>query len=145
MQDCRAEHLNLLSLLESPSDLDTSDDQENDLDNNFGKLKERLSRFIVYDCKPDFSRFLEYWVPVQISNVQLEQYCATLHSNYASLRSLLKKDPFGTLHSILISTRKVWFDVLVASVTCVCDLYVSFIELHVIYMLLDYLSSLCAS
>ncbi|XP_058199863.1 uncharacterized protein LOC131314930 isoform X5 [Rhododendron vialii] len=106
LKDCRAEHLNLLSLLESPSDLDTSDDLENDLDNNFGKLKERLSRFIVYDCKPDFSRFLEYWVPVQISNVQLEQYCATLHSNYASLRSLSKKDPFGTLHSILISTRK---------------------------------------
>ncbi|KAF7121226.1 hypothetical protein RHSIM_Rhsim13G0096400 [Rhododendron simsii] len=106
LKDCRAEHVNLLLLLESPSDLDTSDDQENDLDNNFGKLKERLSRFIVYDCKPDFSRFQEYWVPVQISNVQLEQYCATLHSNYASLRSLSKKDPFGTLHSLLISTRK---------------------------------------
>lgn len=119
MQDSRAEHLNLLSLLESPSDLDTSYGQENDLDNNVGKLKERLSRFVVYDYKPDFSRFLEYWVPVQMSNVQLEQYCATIHSNYASLRSLWKKDPFGTLHSILVSTRKVWFDVLVASVTCV--------------------------
>lgn len=122
MQDSGAEHLNLLSLLDSPSDLDSSDGIENDV----GKLKERLSRFIVYDCKPDFSRFLEYWVPVQISNVQLEKYCATIHSNYASLRSFSKKDPFGALHNILISTRKVWFDVLIASVTCVGggDLYV---------------------
>ncbi|KAL7173695.1 hypothetical protein ACSBR2_033030 [Camellia fascicularis] len=100
-KDSIAEHFNLLSLLDSPSD-----GPKTDLNDNLGKLRERLSSFIAYDCKSDSSRFLEYWVPVLISNVQLEQYCATLLSNSMSLRSCLRNDPFGVLHDILISTRK---------------------------------------
>lgn len=99
-----ADYLNLLSIL----DLRSSDDlniQSND--NNISKLKEKISRFIAYECKTEFSRFVEYWVPVQISNVQLEQYCATLLSNSIALCSSSKTDPVGTLRDILISTRKV--------------------------------------
>lgn len=103
IKDSVADYLNLLSIL----DLRSSDDlniQSND--NNISKLKEKISRFIAYECKTEFSRFVEYWVPVQISNVQLEQYCATLLSNSIALCSSSKTDPVGTLRDILISTRK---------------------------------------
>ncbi|KAA8544079.1 hypothetical protein F0562_021744 [Nyssa sinensis] len=106
MKDSIAQHLNLLSLLDSLCDLDTSDGSKTDFNDNLAKLKERLSRFIAYDCKSDSSRFVEYWIPVQISNVQLEQYCATLRSNSLTLCSISKNDPVGALRDILISTRK---------------------------------------
>uniref|UniRef100_A0A5B7AM86 Putative helicase protein MOM1 isoform X1 n=1 Tax=Davidia involucrata TaxID=16924 RepID=A0A5B7AM86_DAVIN len=101
-----AEHLNLLSLLDSLGDLDTNDGSKTESNDNLAKLKKRLSQFIAYDCKADFSRFVEYWVPVQISNVQLEQYCATLLSNSLTLCSTSKNDLVGALRDILISTRK---------------------------------------
>ncbi|KAK3041003.1 hypothetical protein RJ639_026715 [Escallonia herrerae] len=68
--------------------------------------QEKLSQHVAYDCKSDSSRFLEFWVPVQLSNVQLEQYCATLLSNSIPLCSCSKNDPVGALRDILISTRK---------------------------------------
>lgn len=53
-------------------------------------------------------KYEEYWVPVQMSNIQLEQYCATLHKNSLLLCSSLKnKDLVGTLQDILLSARKV--------------------------------------
>ncbi|KAK3042547.1 hypothetical protein RJ639_001541 [Escallonia herrerae] len=68
--------------------------------------QEKLSQDVAYDCKSDSSRFLEFWVPVQLSNVQLEQYCTTLLSNSIPLCSCSKNDPVGALRDILISTRK---------------------------------------
>ncbi|KAA8550372.1 hypothetical protein F0562_002056 [Nyssa sinensis] len=105
IKDSIAEHLNLLSLLDCLGDLD-NDVSKTESNDNLAKLKKRLSQFIAYDCKADFSRFVEYWVPVQISNVQLEQYCATLLSNSLTLCSTSKNDPVGALRDILISTRK---------------------------------------
>ncbi|KAE8675315.1 hypothetical protein F3Y22_tig00111678pilonHSYRG00044 [Hibiscus syriacus] len=51
------------------------------------------------------SRFLEYWVSVQLSNVQQHKYCSTLLSNSRSLCSPSKTDPIGVLRSILVSNR----------------------------------------
>lgn len=72
-------------------------------------LKERLAKFIAYERKSD-SKFVEYWVPVQLSKVQLEQYCASLLSNFVSLRSCAKNDSIGDLRDIVISLRKVGLD-----------------------------------
>ncbi|KAI3683515.1 hypothetical protein L1987_84021 [Smallanthus sonchifolius] len=52
------------------------------------------------------SKFLEFWVPVQISNVQLEQYCATLLSNDMVLRSSSKKELLDALKNVFITIRK---------------------------------------
>ncbi|KAI4373541.1 hypothetical protein MLD38_011658 [Melastoma candidum] len=56
--------------------------------------------------KEEFSRFVEYWVPALISNVQLEQYCEMLLSNALALSSSSRSCPVGALHDILISIRK---------------------------------------
>lgn len=72
------------------------------------KPKEQLLSHTAVEGRMDLSRFMEYWVPTQISNVQLEQYCATLLSNSLSLCSSSKSDLVGVLHDILVSTRKVW-------------------------------------
>ncbi|KAF5937751.1 hypothetical protein HYC85_025257 [Camellia sinensis] len=106
VKDGIAEHLNLLSLLDSPSDSDSNNGLQTDLNDNLDKLRERLKRFVAYRCNPESPKFIEYWVPVLLSNEQLEQYCATLFSNSSSLRSCLKNDPVGALRDILISTRK---------------------------------------
>ncbi|XP_050214952.1 uncharacterized protein LOC126666044 isoform X2 [Mercurialis annua] len=93
---------NLLSLLECGSPrLSTQSSQE------YGNVKERLSKYVVKNSRSDSSRFEEYWVPVQISNMQLEQYCATLLSNSLLLcSSSSKNDLVGGLSDILISMRK---------------------------------------
>lgn len=97
------------SLHESHGGLHRRDDLMVDANDNPGSLKEKTSKYIAYGGKLDSSRFVEYWIPVQISNVQLEQYCGTLLSKSLSLCSPLKNDPVGALRDILISTRKVGF------------------------------------
>ncbi|CAJ2660729.1 unnamed protein product [Trifolium pratense] len=68
--------------------------------------KEKLSSHIANRCKSDSYRFVEYWVPAQISHVQLEQYCATLLSNSSILCSSPKIDCVGAIRDVLISIRK---------------------------------------
>ncbi|KAL3616228.1 hypothetical protein CASFOL_039618 [Castilleja foliolosa] len=70
------------------------------------KLKERLSRFIAYGSTSEVSKFIEYWVPIKISNHQLDQYCATLISNSNLLCSCSRNDQFGALRDILLTVRK---------------------------------------
>ncbi|CAH9138374.1 unnamed protein product [Cuscuta epithymum] len=72
------------------------------------KLKERFTKFVAYECKTSaISKFIEYWVPVRLSDLQVEQYCACLLSNSHLLCSTLKStDSFSTLHDILMATRK---------------------------------------
>jgi len=69
--------------------------------------KEKVSSHNANRCKPDSSKLIEYWVPVQISNVQLEQYCYTLLSNASFLCSSPKIDSVGAIRDVLISIRKV--------------------------------------
>ncbi|XP_073264631.1 uncharacterized protein [Populus alba] len=96
----------LLSLLVHQSDPDGSECLVIDSSHKTGIFKERLSQYIANGCKPDSSRLKEYWVPVQLSIMQLEQYCAILLSNSLLLCSSSKNDLAGSLHDILISVRK---------------------------------------
>ncbi|KAL8154459.1 hypothetical protein V2J09_012219 [Rumex salicifolius] len=97
------DYWNILSLLDH--NFDSCDVEGREVDSNsITLLKEKLSPFTVCGPKSGPSRLVEYWVPVQMSNVQLEQYCSSLLTNLTALCS--KSDPVGLLREILISTRK---------------------------------------
>ncbi|MBA0594686.1 hypothetical protein Gorai_011582, partial [Gossypium raimondii] len=106
LKDNVAEYLNLFSLLDSQSGSNGSESLLTDSSDDIDTLKERLAKYVAYERKLESSRFLEYWVPVLLSNVQLEKYCFTLLSNSLSLCSPSKSDPVGVLRNILISNRK---------------------------------------
>ncbi|XP_010253915.1 PREDICTED: uncharacterized protein LOC104595051 isoform X2 [Nelumbo nucifera] len=103
VKDSITEQLNLLSFLDPGTEKVSTDGLKG---SNMSKLKERLAQFIAFEHKLNSSKFVEYWVPVQLSNVQLEQYCATLLSNSMLLRSNSKNDIVEALRDILISARK---------------------------------------
>ncbi|KAL8193230.1 hypothetical protein R6Q57_026811 [Mikania cordata] len=92
-------NLNVLPLLDSGVITKTELD-------DISKLKETLSKLIAYECKSSSPKFVEYWVPVQISDVQLEQYCSMLLSNAMALSACCKSDTTGAVHDILVSNRK---------------------------------------
>ncbi|KAF8397710.1 hypothetical protein HHK36_016632 [Tetracentron sinense] len=106
IKDSITDYLNMLSFLDPEGDGMSSDGLKNNSNDNIGELKERLARFVAFERKSDSSRFVEYWVPARLSNVQLEQYCATLLSNCMLLRSCSKNDSVGALRDIVISTKK---------------------------------------
>lgn len=98
--------------MEDKNTLDGQSDTEKDgliynSEKSVVQPKEKLSSHIANRCKSDSFRFVEYWVPAQISHVQLEQYCATLLSNASILCSSPKVDSVGAIRDVLISTRKV--------------------------------------
>ncbi|CAL0332295.1 unnamed protein product [Lupinus luteus] len=105
LKDSIEENINILSLLDCQSG-NEKDDSTNNSSNNVTELKKRLLSHIAYKCQTDFFRFVEYWVPVQISHVQLEQYCGILLSNASILRSSSKVDTVGPLRDVLNSTQK---------------------------------------
>ncbi|XVE96646.1 hypothetical protein REPUB_Repub02eG0240600 [Reevesia pubescens] len=105
LKDCSADYQNMLSLLDSGYEL-SCDHLKIDFNTDVCKLKERFARYIAFECKSGSSRFVEYWVPVQLSYLQLEQYCATLLSNSMLLSSSLKTDPAFSLRELIISIRK---------------------------------------
>ncbi|XP_057455298.1 helicase protein MOM1-like isoform X2 [Lotus japonicus] len=98
-------NINIPALLDSQSNNEKYGLNPNSDDSAF-QLKDRLSSDIASRCKSDSCRFVEYWVPVQISDVQLEQYCAILLKNAEILRSSSKVDSVGAIRDILISIRK---------------------------------------
>ncbi|KAE8729489.1 Detected protein of confused Function [Hibiscus syriacus] len=83
-----AEYLNLLPLLDTQSD--SNDSELTNSSDNIATMKERLAKYVAYECKLESSRFLEYWVPT---------------------------DPVGVLSSIVVSSRKVEFTALYSSIT----------------------------
>ncbi|KAJ1409234.1 SNF2-like, N-terminal domain superfamily [Sesbania bispinosa] len=103
--DSIVENINFLALLDDQSD-NEKDGLISNSNNSVVQLKERLTGHIAYRCKSDSFRFVEYWVPVQISHVQLEQYCATLLSNASILCSSSKIDSGWGIRDILIAIRK---------------------------------------
>ncbi|KAK6244712.1 hypothetical protein QUC31_011121 [Theobroma cacao] len=105
IKDCSADYQNLLSLLDSRYEL-SSDHLKIDSNTNVYELKETFASYVAFECKSGSSRFVEYWVPVQLSYLQLEQYCAALLSNSMFLSSSLKSDPADALREVIISTRK---------------------------------------
>ncbi|KAL0370085.1 UNVERIFIED_CONTAM: Helicase protein MOM1 [Sesamum angustifolium] len=106
IKDQTSEYLKILSLLESNGDFDKLRGSRFETNGNLCKLKDRLSRFVAYGSTSQVSKFLEYWVPVEISNYQLEQYCDTLLSNSIPLRSCSRNHPVRALHDILLTVRK---------------------------------------
>lgn len=68
---------------------------------------EQLPGCSAFGCRADSSQFMEYWVPTQLSHVQLEKYCSVLLSSSLTLCSSLKSDIFGALGDVLADTRKV--------------------------------------
>ncbi|KAL0418218.1 UNVERIFIED_CONTAM: Helicase protein MOM1 [Sesamum radiatum] len=106
LEDQTSEYLKILSLLESNGDFDKLRGSRFETNDNLCKLKDRLSRFVAYGSTSQVSKFLEYWVPVEISNYQLEQYCDTLLSNSIPLRSCSRNHPVRALHDILLTVRK---------------------------------------
>lgn len=106
IKDATSEYLQILSLVEPRGDFDKLRSLKSETHDNLSKLKDRLSHFIAYGRSSQVSKFIEYWVPVQISNLQLEHYCATLLSNSNALCSCLTKDPVGVLPEILLTLRK---------------------------------------
>ncbi|XP_042027976.1 helicase protein MOM1-like [Salvia splendens] len=106
LKDVTSDYIKILSLVESDSDFDKLRTLKPETNDNLSKLKDRLSRFIAYGRPSQVSKFIEYWVPVQMSNLQLEHYCDTLLSNSNALCSYLRKDPFGVLPEILLTVRK---------------------------------------
>ncbi|CAH9075251.1 unnamed protein product [Cuscuta europaea] len=72
-----------------------------------GKQSDIPSNHTANDNGLGPSKFLEYWLPVQVSNLQLEQYCNTLLSNVNALCSYTKRsDPVGVLNTVLLDLRK---------------------------------------
>ncbi|KAL7265076.1 hypothetical protein ACSBR1_002930 [Camellia fascicularis] len=106
IKDRRADYHNLLAFLDSELDGVKENAFENDPNYDIYKLKESLARFVAFECNLCATSFVEYWVPIQLSNVQLEQYCAALLSNSMLLCSCLKNDSVHSLREILVLTRK---------------------------------------
>ncbi|XP_015089613.1 protein CHROMATIN REMODELING 4-like [Solanum pennellii] len=104
-RDRRFNRCNILSFLD-PNDKANNKLLDTDSDIDLTEFKERLKHFVAYECKSSASKFIEYWVPVKLSNEQIEQYCACLFSNSAWLCSSLKNDSPSCLCDILVSTRK---------------------------------------
>ncbi|KAK8546312.1 hypothetical protein V6N12_027101 [Hibiscus sabdariffa] len=105
IKDCSADYQSMLSLLDSGSE-PSSDNVMIDSSTDVCKLKERFAHYFAFECKLSSSRFVEYWVPVQLSYLQLEQYCDTLLSNSRLLSSSLKVDRVDALRELIISFRK---------------------------------------
>ncbi|GJN29968.1 hypothetical protein PR202_gb18238 [Eleusine coracana subsp. coracana] len=103
-----SEYLNLLSFLnpEGNDILSVSNGDSGDTAGTLAALKAKLACYIAFERKADSSIFSEYWVPVHLSQVQLEMYCYTLLSNSPALRSHSKTDNVGALRNILVSLRK---------------------------------------
>ncbi|KAL3531943.1 hypothetical protein ACH5RR_005464 [Cinchona calisaya] len=102
IKDWSFNYLNILSLLDPKYA-----GADNDLfEADTSKLKKRLVDFIAYECKNEPVKFMEFWVPVMLTDVQTEQYCASLFSNSMVLCSYLKSGATGSIHDILKTTRK---------------------------------------
>ncbi|XP_074353561.1 uncharacterized protein LOC141692578 isoform X1 [Apium graveolens] len=103
IEDRRFNYQAMLSLLDPEFDQPARQTEPN---LEFCDLKERLAPFVTFECKYGMSKFAEYWVPVHLSNVQIEQYCEALLSNTVILCSNTKNDSVHSLRELLTSTRK---------------------------------------
>ncbi|XP_051120425.1 helicase protein MOM1-like isoform X2 [Andrographis paniculata] len=101
-----SDYLRILSLLESQGDFEKVRGLKNETNDNISKLRDRLSNFIAYGSTAQVSKFLEFWVPVEISKFQMEQYCANLLLNSTLLQSCSRNDSVGALRDVLLTVRK---------------------------------------
>lgn len=106
-QEDRADYIKLLSFLQSGHDELNISMKETYLSASISNLKSQLEQYIAFKGNSGSSRFIEYWVPAQLSSLQLEQYCSMLLSNSMLLCSGQKYDSVDALRDLIISTRKV--------------------------------------
>ncbi|KAH9288415.1 hypothetical protein KI387_032532 [Taxus chinensis] len=112
MKDNAAEISHLLSFLDSGNDYTPegiSEHQHEDGSEYLASLKSKLLEYMVHERKSDSlssAKFIEYWVPIELASVQVEQYCMILMTNGDSLCSMLKKNDPEPLRDILLSLRK---------------------------------------
>ncbi|KAL9253219.1 Helicase protein MOM1-like protein [Drosera capensis] len=99
------ESLNKLSLFTSSGNAEVGAEAGVGMKDTTSIVKDSLSEHSLSGSKPESSSFVEYWVPVQVSNVQLELYCSFLLSNLRALNSTLKLKN-GLMHEVLISILK---------------------------------------
>lgn len=107
-QDNISDYLKLLSFLDPGGQGSPADRLELDLiDSNdiLLTLKGRLAQYLVHQTL----LYVEYSVPVQLSEVQLKQYCNILSSNSHLLCSRGRVDFAESLLDVIISIRKVCF------------------------------------
>ena len=71
------------------------------------KLQEKVVHPYEEENKSTTTEFIEYWVPVRLSNIQTEQYCGSLFSNSTLLCSSNKCDNLKVLQEILVTTKNV--------------------------------------
>ncbi|CAI8614611.1 unnamed protein product [Vicia faba] len=100
IKEDRTDYMKLLSFLKS------GHDEIHFSSASISNLKSQLEQYIALKCSSDSSRFIEYWVPAQLSSLQLEQYCSMLLSNSLLLCSGQKSNSVDALHDLIISTRK---------------------------------------
>ncbi|KMZ65233.1 hypothetical protein ZOSMA_32G00180, partial [Zostera marina] len=103
MENCRGENQN------SVNGLTNSHEPDDNIfvSNNQFELRENVSKPNSSKLDSSRSRFLEFWVPVQLSNVQLEQYCSIMLSNSTILRSCSSSRVLTEVsNDVIFSTRK---------------------------------------
>ncbi|XP_022031947.2 helicase protein MOM1 [Helianthus annuus] len=92
----------ILSLVDCENEkLHANADME--VNNDISALKERLSPFVAFECKFTTLDLQEYWVPVHLSSMQIEQYCSILASNSDTLSSLSKT---ASLNDVITQIQK---------------------------------------
>ncbi|XP_027188139.1 uncharacterized protein [Cicer arietinum] len=106
IKEDRADYIKLLSFLQSGHDELNISMKETYLSASISNLKSQLEQYIAFKGNSGSSRFIEYWVPAQLSSLQLEQYCSMLLSNSMLLCSGQKYDSVDALRDLIISTRK---------------------------------------
>lgn len=106
-QEDRADYIKLLSFLKSGHHRLNIAQMETYFSASISNLKSQLEQYVAYKCNSGSTRFVEHWVPAQLSNLQLEQYCSMLLSNSILLQSSQKSDTVDALRDLIISTRKV--------------------------------------
>ncbi|TKY62142.1 Helicase protein MOM1 [Spatholobus suberectus] len=106
IKEDRADYIKLLSFLKSGHHGSNIAQMETYFSDSISTLKSQLEKYVVFKCKSGSTRFVEYWVPACLSNLQLEQYCSMLLSNLMLLCSGQKSASVDTLHDLIISMRK---------------------------------------
>ncbi|KAL6629309.1 hypothetical protein ACP70R_029074 [Stipagrostis hirtigluma subsp. patula] len=102
LQDNLLEYKSLLAFLNSEEE-DNGDYVDDDA---LAMLKARLTRHVAYERKAGSSKFLEHWVPANLSQVQLKLYCSILLANSTTLQSQIATDSVGALRDIMLCLWK---------------------------------------
>ncbi|CAI9098003.1 OLC1v1034550C5 [Oldenlandia corymbosa var. corymbosa] len=106
IKDWSSNYHDALSLLEPDYEGVKRNVLEDDGNIDSSELKAKLVDFTAYERKCEAVKVTEFWVPVMLSDVQAEQYCASLLSNSVFLCSNSKCDSTFSVRDLLRTARK---------------------------------------